>query len=148
MKNKVKIFFSVLAIILMISCAKDEGPFVRVSTSNTNKPNDSIKIIEPTVLPFTIRFNDHIKPIFRSNCIQGCHSPSHPKLDLRPPVAYNQLLTLGKSAPYVNPAEPKKSILYLHLVGIRLPMPKDKPKLSQATIDTVYTWISQGAANN
>ena len=148
MKNYIISIIIFSLIILIISCAKDKGPLVRKTTNAPNKPIDSINIPEPTILPITISFNNHIKPVFKNNCIQGCHNPSHPKLDLRPPVAYNQLLTLGKSAPYVNPAEPKKSILYLHLVGIRHPKPKDKPKLQQAAIDTVYTWIYQGAAND
>ena len=148
MKNQ-NIFILIFSLILfIISCSKDKGPLVRKTNKLPDKPNDSINILEPTILPITISFNNHLKPVFKNSCIQGCHTPSHPKLDLRPPVAYNQLLTLGKSAPYVNPAEPKKSILYLHLVGIRLPMPKDKPKLYQSAIDTVYTWIVQGAANN
>lgn len=131
---------------ILLSCAKDEGPFLKTTNNNNNNNQDTIP--EPTVFKDTMSFKTNIVPIFKSNCIQGCHNPTHPKLDLRPQVAYTQLLTAGKSAPYVNVTAPKQSIIYNHLVGIFLPMPKDKPKLQQAQIDSIYTWISQGAINN
>ncbi|GIK70704.1 MAG: hypothetical protein HND27_01160 [Bacteroidetes bacterium] len=150
------IFISLLSLIAF-SCAKDEGPFVKKMALPLPKPQDTVPsptdttpttIPEPTVFPYTILFNTDVKPIFPANCVQGCHNPQHPKLDLRPNVAYKQLLTDGFSAPYVNVSVPKQSILYLHLVGIYPLMPKNGQKLSQGKIDTIYTWISQGALDN
>lgn len=136
------------------ACAKDEGPFVKktimVNVPNDSIPNDTIVITipEPTVYTYSISFGTNVKPIFQASCIMGCHTTNHPYLDLRPPVAYNELLTTGASAPYVNVSMPKQSILYRHLVGIYTLMPKNGTKLPQGKIDTVYTWIAQGALNN
>ncbi|MFP5470249.1 MAG: hypothetical protein ACLGGV_01515 [Bacteroidia bacterium] len=149
--------FSLGLLIFISSCAKDEGPFAPLVSSNTNSDIqdsildsilDSETIPEPTVYSYTISFNNDIKPLFKASCVHGCHNPNHPKLDLRPPVAYDQLLTDGFSAPYVNSSLPKSSSLYLHLIGTYTLMPKDAEKLSQGKIDTVYTWISQGTLNN
>jgi hypothetical protein len=160
MKNKISIIFksfslAVILSIIIFSCAKDEGPFIKKSITpipqdTTPTPQDTTPTTmpEPTVFPYTISFNTDVKPIFPASCVQGCHNPNHPKLDLRPNVAYNQLLTAGVSAPYVNVPMPKQSILYLHLVGVYTLMPKGGPKLSQGKIDTVYTWITQGALDN
>lgn len=135
--------------ILMSSCAKDEGPFVIIDPNiedTTSHPPDTIP--EPSIFPYLISFNSDVKPIFPAGCIMACHNPNHPKLDLRPPVAYEQLLTAGAGAPYVNVDHPKHSTLYLHLVGVYELMPQGGPKLSQGKIDTVFTWIYQGALNN
>jgi len=161
MKNNIskilQFFFLVGTFSIMVfSCAKDEGPFIK-KTATVPTPKDTVPtpkdttpstIPEPTVFPYTILFNTDVKPIFPASCVQGCHNPNHPKLDLRPNVAYKQLLTDGFSAPYVNVSTPKQSILYLHLVGVYTLMPKGGQKLSQGKIDTVYTWITQGALDN
>jgi hypothetical protein len=139
---------------LFFACAKDEGPFIKKTPSvpvTDTLPNNNdtvITIPEPTVYTYSIGFSTHVKPIFQASCIMGCHNSNHPYLDLRPPVAYNELLTTGASAPYVNTGMPKLSVIYKHLVGIYTLMPKGGPKLPQGKIDTVYTWISQGALNN
>lgn len=163
------LLFMSLPILLLISqsCEKDQGPFIvtppntapqdtntnkdttktPVDTTDTNKP---IVIPEPTQYSYLISFNTHVKPILQTNCMGStCHNPKHPDgLDLRPQAAYNSIWLNGKNAPYVDTLQPKNSILYLHLVGIRTPMPKDLPKLAQGKIDTIYTWIAQGAYNN
>ena len=162
MKNNVTKIINLLVFtgvfsLIIFSCAKDEGPFVKKTVTPAPKPQDTVPtpndttpktIPEPTVFPYTISFNTDIKPIFPASCVQGCHNPQHPKLDLRPNVAYQQLLIDGFSAPYANVSMPKQSILYLHLVGIYTLMQKDGQKLSQGKIDTVYTWITQGALDN
>lgn len=152
MKNKrIKhVLLSILFLLQLsffISCDKDSGPYIKI-IKNLNDTLDLDTIPEPTVYPYSIKFGADIKPIFTGNCVRACHNPSHPKLDLRPPVVYKQLLTDGKSAPYVNIVTPKQSLLYLHLTGIYTLMPKDGPKLSQGKIDSVFTWISQGAIDN
>ncbi len=137
-----------LLIFFLQSCAKDEGPFVRVTPSANNDTTDIPQIPEPTVFPYTISFTNHVRPLFPASCVQGCHNPSRAKLDLRPSVAYDQLLTDGFSAPYVDTLMPKISVLYKHLTGEYTLMPMGGPKLSQGMIDTVYNWIVQGALNN
>lgn len=164
LKDIIVIAFAIPAVVfLSISCEKDKGPFIikpaniPIQPTDTNKnPTDTTDttppppvIPEPTSLSYTVSFESEIKPIIKANCMgQGCHNPMHPSLDLRLQVAYNQLLFDGKNAPYVDTLEPKKSIIYLHLVGIRLPMPKDRDKLQQSDIDIIYSWIAQGAKKN
>lgn len=137
---------------LFFSCEKDSGPYIIEIPKEEKSNNDTIItdpiIPTPTVYPYTISYETHVKPVFQQNCIQACHNPQHPKLDLRPSVSYAQLLTDGFSAPYVNITNPNQSILYLHLAGVYTLMPQGGPKLSQGQIDTVYTWIAQGALNN
>ena len=134
--------------IFLFSCAKDEGPFVVKDAMGPLDPIPSNGIPDPTVFSYPISFASDIKPIFQASCLQGCHNPNHPTLDLRPSVAYNQLTSLGVNAPYVNATNPESSSLYLHLVGVYTPMPKNNAQLSQGLIDTVYTWIYQGTLNN
>lgn len=156
-KMKYKLYLTawiLLSALLFVTCTKDEGPFVQktivIPPIDTGGNQDTliISIPEPTVYSYTIGFNTHVKPVFQASCIMGCHNMNHPFLDLRPPVAYNELLTMGTNAPYVNVSAPKQSTLYKHLVGIYTLMPKNGQKLPQGKIDTVYTWISQGALNN
>ncbi|MBK7127868.1 MAG: hypothetical protein IPM74_14475 [Crocinitomicaceae bacterium] len=135
--------------VMFFSCAKDEGPFVKfIPPVNDTVPDVQDSIPAPTEYSYTISFWTDVKPIFTGNCVMMCHNMEHPKLDLRPPVAYDQLLTNGSSAPYVMPMAPATSNLYLHLTGEYELMPQGGPKLSQGKIDTIYTWIAQGALDN
>lgn len=138
------VLLALVTLLMFTSCLSDKGPYI--VRPEVVVPVDTLP--KPTVFPYTISFTTHIRKIFTRNCVMGCHNPSHPKLDLRPPVAYAQLLTDGFSAPYVNPVNPEHSNLYLHLAGVYELMPRGGPKLPQPTIDTVYTWIAQGALNN
>jgi len=137
---------------IFISCEKDKGPYiiekpiVEDTTSTTTPLPPAMDT--PTVYTYTISYGTDISPIFQQNCVQACHNQNHPKLDLRPPVSYDQLLTDGTSTPYVNTTTPIQSLLHLHLAGVYTLMPEGGPALSQGKIDSVYTWISQGALNN
>jgi hypothetical protein len=154
MKTILFITLFLLLFSLFFSCEKDSGPYVavlgnpidttKIDTNGTGQPT----IPDPTIYSYSISYGTHVKPVFQQNCIQACHNPQHPKLDLRPSVSYAQLLTDGFSAPYVNTINPEQSSLYLHLAGVYTLMPQGGPKLSQGQIDTVYTWIAQGALNN
>ena len=114
------------------SCTKDKGPFTpsKVDTSEID----------------TVSFTTHVQPIFDASCI-SCHNASHSKLDLQPAVSYNQLLTGGFSAPYVDTANPTQSNIYLHLTGALSIMPPSG-SLPDGNIDVVLLWIEQGALNN
>lgn len=153
MKSSVTFILASVALMLLFSCTKDSGPYVvyeeitntpPVNNGGTNEPT----IPDPTIYAYTISFGTHVKPMLQQNCVQACHSPQHPKLDLRPQVSYDQLLIDGFSAPYVDTLNPQQSSLYLHLAGVYTLMPQGGPKLLQGKIDTVYTWIAQGALNN
>lgn len=154
MKTILFIALFLLLFSLFFSCEKDSGPYVaaieivadttKIDTNGTGQPT----IPEPTIYSDSIFYGTHVKPVFQQSCVQACHNPQHPKLDLRPSVSYAQLLTDGLNAPYVNITNPEQSSLYLHLAGVYTLMPQGGPKLSQGKIDTIYTWIAQGALNN
>lgn len=150
------IIISALTIIagFFIACEKDQGPYILTplvvedTTTTTPPPPPPPPMDTPTVFTYTISYGTDISPMLQQNCVQACHNQNHPKLDLRPQASYNQLLTDGVSAPYVNTTTPIQSLLYLHLAGVYTLMPEGGPALSQGKIDSVYTWISQGALNN
>jgi len=99
-------------------------------------------IIPPDPNAPPISFATEIIPIFTS--CQGCH-PGANALDLSVANAYNQLLTDGPNAPYVDIANPTASLLYNKIntggsmngyIG------------SQGDIAKILTWITEGAQNN
>lgn len=151
MITKTKIILPLIGLIIMTaSCVKDQGPYI-IEQAYIPPPEDTVIIpgpVTPTVYSETIFFSTDISPMLQQNCVQQCHNQQHPKLDLRPQVSYDQLLTLGVSAPYVNTTNPNQSLLYLHLAGVYTLMPEGGPALSQGKIDSVFTWVTQGALNN
>jgi hypothetical protein len=140
------IILTVFALTVFFSCDKDSGPYIIEIPNEEGTNNDTTTtptVPDPTVFSYSISYGSDIKPLLQQNCVQSCHNSQHPKLDLRPQVSYDQLLTDGFSAPYVDIINPNQSLLYLHLAGIYTLMPQGGPQLSQGKIDSVYTWISQ-----
>ncbi|MBP8725846.1 MAG: hypothetical protein KBF37_04305 [Saprospiraceae bacterium] len=129
----------------LTSCEKDQGPLILEGHGDHGHSCDTV--VDPPAGD-TLSYNNFIKPMLAKGCVQGCHNPSHPKLDLRPPVSYNQLLTDGYHAPYVDPANPESSLLIRHLRGEELLMPQGGPAWPSEKIDSVLLWIRQGALNN
>ncbi|HRH66735.1 MAG TPA: hypothetical protein PLU53_10600 [Bacteroidia bacterium] len=127
------IIFSGL-LIWMNSCTKDEGPLV----------------IKPPPVPgdTMISFGLEVQAIFDVHCVR-CHNQSHPFLDLREGFSYEELLYYGRLAPYVDTLIPENSILIGRLRGIEYPiMPPDGDHVSEGAIDTIATWMLQGAREN
>lgn len=89
-----------------------------------------------------ISFATEILPIFTS--CQGCHPGANP-LDLSAANAYNQLLTAGPSAPYVDTVNPTSSLLY---TKINTGGSMNGYIGSQGDIAKILTWITEGAQNN
>jgi len=74
-------------------------------------------------------------------------------LDLTLGNAYDSLLNATSACgPVVLPGEPDRSLLIGKLTGSELcmgtQMPKGDPPLAGSLIDTISTWICQGAQNN
>lgn len=132
MKALIKVSIVLTILVLLFSCNKDEGPFV--------KGGIDISQID------TVSYSVHIQPIFDANCI-ACHNASHSKLDLQTAVSYDELLTIGFSAPYVDTANPEQSNVYLHLTGTLSMMPPSGA-LSLDDQELILLWIDQGALNN
>ena len=92
-----------------------------------------------------ISFTRDIQPLFDAMCIR-CHNEWHPFLDLRSCCSYEQLLTSGHLAPYVDSLDPENSILIGRLRGVEFPlMPPDGGRVSEGMIDTIKVWMLQGA---
>lgn len=112
----------------------------------------------------TVSFANDVQPIFSASCASmGCHDggPGRPggsggggtSLDLTIGNAYQSLLDASTSCgPVVAPGVPASSLLIGKLTGTLLcmgsQMPKGDPPLAPELIDTIATWICQGADNN
>lgn len=91
-----------------------------------------------------VTFNDHVLPIFRSNC-NGCHNADKKKagLDL---TSYQAALAGGDNGSVINTADAGGSQLYKVMTHAAEPtMPPKKDKLPQAELETVRKWIAGGA---
>src|SRR5579862_2760414 len=96
--------------------------------------------------PAKVDFAADVQPIFREHCI-ACHGPSQQmrglRLDRRRDAMPNRVGANGAS---IVPGNSAASPLYLKLAGKQpgLRMPPAGP-LSPEQIDTIKTWIDQGA---
>ena len=107
----------------------------------------SDKKIEPTCnIPAIVSFGNDIIPIFETRCaLPGCHIQSHPTLDLQTPVAFQNLLDVNE----IDLQTPTNSKIYRRITGITPPqMPLGNEPLSNCQMETILTWIQQGATNN
>jgi len=112
----------------------------------------------------TVSFASDVQPIFTASCASmGCHDggPGPPggaggggaNLDLTQGNAFASLLnTTTDCGPVIAPGDPGSSILIGKLTGIELctgsQMPKGDDPLAEKLIDTIATWICQGADDN
>jgi len=94
--------------------------------------------------------------ILTPKCVNaGCHPGGGAPMSLRSDVAYGNLVNAVSSgyAPRlrVKPDDPDNSILYLKVIGdpqTGFQMPFGAAPLSSAEVDSIRTWIEQGAQNN
>jgi len=114
----------------------------------------------------TISFAGDLQPIFSASCASmGCHDgvggPGRPggpggggtSLDLTEGNAYQSLLeATTPCGPVVVPRDVEASVLVGKLTGTDLcmgsQMPKGDAPLAPELIDTIATWVCQGAENN
>jgi len=87
------------------------------------------------------RFATDVLPIFKARCV-SCHSGEKPQagLDLASPDA---LLKGGRSGPAIVAGEADRSLLVEKIVSKNMP-PVD-PKLTEAEVQTIRSWIEKGA---
>jgi len=105
-----------------------------------------------------VTFEAFVMPIFEANCIfTGCHATANPSfgLALQGTAAYDNIVGIASSTgtAYITPSDPDNSYLYQKLlpntgnyIGSR--MPRLRPPLSDADIETVRQWIVDGAPRN
>ena len=94
-----------------------------------------------------VTFEDHVKPIFRAKCAT-CHNTNKKTADLDL-TNYTALMQGGGSGPSIEPGDPEGSYLYLLITHDSEPvMPPNSDRIPDEMINTVRTWIEQGAPEN
>lgn len=101
----------------------------------------------PTATPggmATVSYRRDVQPIFDGSCVR-CHGGQGGLyLD-----SYDHVMAGGAHGPVVVPGDPEASELLRRIRGLSQPqMPLGAPPLSPAAIDTIATWIAEGAPNN
>ena len=103
---------------------------------------------EPPVAAKVSFFKD-VRPIFQQNC-QGCHQPAKAQGGYIM-TGFASVAKPGESGkPAVVPGKPDASYLVAEIVFAdgHHEMPKDRPPLKPAEIETIIKWVAQGAAND
>ena len=102
----------------------------------------------------TVSYAADVQPIWNATC-GGCHTSSSPTYPgLSSSVSYDNLVDQSSfcgSQTLVIPGNPDDSYLYKKLVGTHecgSLMPRNRPALSNSDVQTVRSWISEGALNN
>lgn len=126
---------------LLVGCAKDEGPVFIPAPVVPGEPVD------------TAYFSSEVVPIFIQHC-WNCH-PDMAGLDLGATMAYSNLVNVVSinHAPAVRivPGDPDASVLWHKVTGsptYGLNMPPNGTFLSNAELQTIRDWITQGALDN
>ncbi len=101
-------------------------------------------VVAPDLPSEPVSFQNDLIPIFEANC-NACHKNGSQKPAFTSDVAYDQLLTDGPNAPYVDTINPKQSLLYKKLNGGGMP---PSGSLPSAKIALFLQWITEGAKNN
>lgn len=119
--------------------------------------NQSEPAAAQTVTTLVSLLTDVQLPIFSSKCaISGCHAGGSPQfgLSLAQGISHGLLVnvpSLTTGADRIEPGFPDSSHLIERIESdgsVYLPMPQNSDLLSQAEIDTIRLWITQGALNN
>ena len=141
-KNIFKIIIiTVLTIILFPACVDS----IVTNVPSIDEKGSSVKI--------KATFSDIQKNIFNKTCaVSGCHAGSvNPDLSDN---SYNNIVNKQSSSgnPYIKPFDPANSYLLQKVLdstkinGSRMPL--NNPPLSNEEINTIITWIKNGAKNN
>ena len=128
------LILGLMIVMSLINCTKDQGPL----------------IIKPPPVPgdTLMSYERDIQPFFDLHCVR-CHNELHPSLDLRSGFSYNEILFDARFAPLVDTLVPENSILIGRLRGIEYSiMPPDGELIREGEIDSISTWMLQGARNN
>lgn len=103
--------------------------------------NDNLPPLEKAGAP-RVSFETTIQPLFRAKC-QRCHGGDAVKgdLDLKTPKGFQKG---GESGPVIVSGKPEKSLLFSKIQSGEMP-PGKKDRLTDAEVQSVQLWISQGA---
>ena len=110
--------------------------------------------------PQPVSYGQDVQPIFDAKCVDCHHPGSATKLDLTdvfdPVVGLVNRMNTWLDSPQpllVEPGHPERSFLVRKIVGADLdhegsPMPWMQPRLTEAQIATLTTWITDGALDD
>ena len=96
-----------------------------------------------------VSYYTQVRPIFQAQC-QGCHQPAKAGGDYVM-TSFDRLFSGGESEEAaVVPKKPGQSYLIAQVTphGGKAAMPKGKPPLTPAELETVQKWIAQGAIDD
>lgn len=96
--------------------------------------------------PAALTWNDYVGPLFQQNCGSStCHG-STPGQNGFSILSYAAVLAGGNGGPGIVPNDTAASIAYQRLTGAIMPqMPAGGPAFSAARLDSIATWIMNGA---
>jgi len=148
--------------------ALDDQPITTTSTSTTlaTAPSTSTTIATAstttTTLPATVSFSGDVQPIFTARCaLPACHSGSFPTGGLNLSDGSSFAAIVGRASTekpevkLIDPNSPTTSYLVWKvskappgqtIVGLQ--MPYNLPPLSLAEMETIRTWVMEGALQN
>lgn len=91
-----------------------------------------------------ITYKDHILPLFRKHCL-NCHNADKASADLNV-ATYQALMAGGASGEAIKPGSPDSSLLFKLTAHAAEPrMPPKSPKIPDADLALLKTWIEGGA---
>ena len=132
-------------------------PILFAACSKPFYPNP-VSTLPPPVVDTLVSFSNQIQPIFDANCaVTGCHAGPTPQdgMSLVAGQSYANLVNIPSievsNYDRVKPFYPDSSYLYFKITGNSIAgprMPYLRPPLPDSLIQTVRTWIQQGARNN
>lgn len=113
----------------------------------SGQPQGSSGTSYPTATPggsAKVSFHQDVLPILTQNCVK-CHGGEGGLyLD-----NYDHVMAGGSSGAVVIPGKPDQSELVERIEGVAQPrMPLDAPALPSNEINTIVTWVEEGAPNN
>ena len=117
-----------------------EEPTAEPHSAPTDEPQPE-QPAEPTA---QISYSADVQPILESRCY-NCHGGERIEGNFVM-ITYADLLAGGESGAVVIPGDTNAS--YLVELILDQKMPKRGPKLTPIQMDTIITWIDQGADNN
>lgn len=123
-----------------------------VGTPSTQSRGDCVThlgVNVPTIEPtFDALYSDVLEPL----CGSQCHGGSEPRARLRlrgPEEAYDELVRADRAQVLVVPGRPTRSHLLYHLqdapLGERMPPGMVRATLPETVLDSIRTWIENGA---
>ncbi len=100
----------------------------------------------------TVSYQKDVLPVLKANCFE-CHTPGGigyemSKLDMS---TYDTLMKGTQFGPVVKPGDSLTSVLVMLIenrADSSIHMPYQRNLMSQPNIDTIKTWVAQGAKNN